>query len=299
MNFTVVIPTFNRERLVQRAIRSVFATSWPGVAVIVVDDASTDGTSIAIAREFPQVQYVRLPQNSGPGVARNIGMSHASSWTVLLDDDDLLRPDSLAVIAHTLAEWPQAHTYPCIQFARANGSLDQSFRVLGLHDYLQNRIRGDFLPVINVPRFLSAGLCFPDVRIGGEHLLWFHVAKEFGIPTWNCCLADLGSEKRAKLCSAASQLARPGEYAEVAEQSLRLFGEDMLTIAPGRYWRYALGAAIYRLLDADPKAALHGTFGLARGPRLAAVSCILMACLVPPPMLRYCFRAYRDRRFQS
>lgn len=294
MTFTVVIPTFNREHLVLRTIRSVYQTNWPELEIIVVDDASTDGTSAAIIREFPQVRYLRLEQNSGPGVARNTGIRRASSaWIVLMDDDDLLQPDSLTALADHIAGWPTAENYPCLQFSRSNGELDQPFRLVHLQDYLQGRISGDFVPVINCVQFRKAGLSYPNLRIGGEHLLWFHIAKHYGIPTWRRCVAVLGPGRRVKLCSTASQLARPKEYAELARRTLDLFGEDIWNTSPQRYLKYALSATIYYLLAGDIQVAGAAAQPLKRRARTAILALITIAGLVPRPLLRLLFRAYR------
>jgi GalNAc5-diNAcBac-PP-undecaprenol beta-1,3-glucosyltransferase len=292
--FTVAIPTFNRKSMVLETIRSAYETNWPELEVIAVDDASTDGTGAAIALAFPEVRYLRLERNSGPGMARNTGISHASgAWIVLMDDDDMLRPDSLATIAEHLAAWPEAEMYPCVQFAHGNGALDQPFRLVRLEDYSQGRVGGDFVPVINRARFKQAGLLYPILGIGGEHLLWFEIARRYGIPTWNRCIALLGSEPRAKLCSTASQLARPKEYAELAMRTIGLFGDDIWRAEPRRYWKYAIGAVSYYLLAADRKAAIAAALSLKRGPGIATLALVATAGSLPTWLLRLLFRAWR------
>ena len=291
---TVVIPTFNRKQLVLETIRSVYETNWPELEVIVVDDASTDGTGAAIALRFPQVRYIRLERHGGPGIARNTGIHHASgAWIVLMDDDDKLRPDSLATIAEYIAAWPEAEMYPCVQFARSNGALDRPFRLVRLEDYLQGRVSGDFVPVINRDRFQKAGLSYPTLGVGGEHLLWFEIAKRYGIPTWNRCIALLGSEPRPKLCSTASQLARPKEYAELAMRTIDLFGDDIWSTKPRRYWKYAIGAVSYYLLALDRKAAIAAALSLKRGPGIATLALVAAAGSLPTWLLRLLFRAWR------
>jgi glycosyltransferase involved in cell wall biosynthesis len=294
LTFTVIIPTFNREQLVLHAVASAIETRWPGLEIIVVDDASTDGTGAAIARQFPQVRYFRLARNRGPGVARNFGLHHATAaWSVLLDDDDTLRLDSLATIARSLEDWPRAQHFPCVQFARTNGSLAESFAVVDLPDYLRGRIRGDFVPVINVAEFLRLGLSYPHLGVGGEHLLWFRVAKTHGIPTWSHCVADVGLGTRVKLCSTASQLARPEEYGALAELSIAQFGDDMWAIAPLRYMKCALGAATYHLLAGNKRAAMMSNRKLRPVPRMLATFFTRTAGLFPAAFLRRAFRACR------
>lgn len=96
---SVVIPTFNRKYLILRALKSVAQQSYSAIEVIVVDDASTDGTVDALKdREFPMaVRIVRLPVNRGPAGARNSGIRHASGkYVAFLDSDDRWLPNKLA-----------------------------------------------------------------------------------------------------------------------------------------------------------------------------------------------------------
>jgi len=68
---SVVITTYNRSRLLARAIASVLNQEWPETVIVVVDDASTDGTGEMIATSYPQVRYVRQDTNRGACAARN------------------------------------------------------------------------------------------------------------------------------------------------------------------------------------------------------------------------------------
>jgi GT2 family glycosyltransferase len=91
--FSVIIPTHNRAALVGDAVASVLAQPRP-CQVIVVDDASTDGTADAVAAAFgDRLTLVRLPVNRGPGAARNAGLAVATGeYAAFLDSDDLWLP---------------------------------------------------------------------------------------------------------------------------------------------------------------------------------------------------------------
>jgi GalNAc5-diNAcBac-PP-undecaprenol beta-1,3-glucosyltransferase len=294
--FTLVIPTFNRKELLSRTIRSAYQANWPTPEIIVVDDASSDGTAETVEREFPHIRYLRLARNSGPGVARNLGLQHASHpWVLLIDDDDLLLPGSLSKIAEHLSSWPESEHHPCVQFPRSNGSIDQPFRIVRLEDYLQGRIIGDFVPVINRSLFQNASLAYPSLRIGGEHLLWYDVARRFGIPTWNGCVASIGSDPRPKLCSASSQLRNPAEYADLAARTLSIYGDAIWSTSPKRYSKYAFGSAIYYLLARDRKSAWMSARRLKRTVRPFVEALVFAAGLLPTAFLRWLFRIYRTR----
>ena len=90
---SVVVITYNDAERLVRAVRSVLAQSLRALEVIVVDDASTDGTADAIAAiDDPRVRYVRRPANSGGcGAPRNDGLSRARApYVMFLDSDDEL-----------------------------------------------------------------------------------------------------------------------------------------------------------------------------------------------------------------
>ncbi|HJU55913.1 MAG TPA: glycosyltransferase family A protein [Pyrinomonadaceae bacterium] len=94
---SVVIPTWNRSRLVCEAIESALAQRPGASEVIVVDDGSTDDTCAVLAERFgPAIKLLRLPQRSGARAARNAGTKLATGELLaFLDSDDLWLPGKL------------------------------------------------------------------------------------------------------------------------------------------------------------------------------------------------------------
>ena len=97
---SIVLPLFNREDLVERAILSALQQKGPDVEVIVVDDASTDGSRDIVANLAEREKRIRLfelSSNGGAPAARTIGISRAEgNWVMFLDSDDYLLPDCLS-----------------------------------------------------------------------------------------------------------------------------------------------------------------------------------------------------------
>jgi glycosyltransferase involved in cell wall biosynthesis len=94
---TVIIPTFNRAAIVVRAIRSVLGQTCQDWELIVVDDASTDGTEQAV-RSFSdnRIKYIRHDRNRRVSVARNTGIRCAQGeYVAFLDSDDEWLPEKL------------------------------------------------------------------------------------------------------------------------------------------------------------------------------------------------------------
>lgn len=100
---SVVIPTYNRARLLPRAIESA-QNAGSELEVIVVDDCSSDDTP-EVCAGIHGIRYVRLHANGGLANARNVGVSESScDFVAFLDDDDLRLPASLDKQLHVLSE---------------------------------------------------------------------------------------------------------------------------------------------------------------------------------------------------
>ena len=97
IDVSVVIPSYNREQFIARAVHSVLAQEGCALEVIVVDDASTDTTVAAVqAIEDSRIRIVRLDRNRGAAAARNAGVRAATApYIAFLDSDDYWLPEKL------------------------------------------------------------------------------------------------------------------------------------------------------------------------------------------------------------
>jgi hypothetical protein len=94
---SVVVPTRNRKDLLCATLGTALAQRNTDLEIVVVDDASTDGTADAVrALGDPRLRIVTLPSRGGVSAARNRGIAEAlGRWIAFLDDDDLWSPDKL------------------------------------------------------------------------------------------------------------------------------------------------------------------------------------------------------------
>jgi glycosyltransferase involved in cell wall biosynthesis len=94
---SVIIPAHNRREMVGRTLSSVARQTAVPAEVIVVDDASRDGTAEAAERLGARV--IRHDRNSGTAAARNSGLARAARpWVALLDSDDEWLPNHLQTL---------------------------------------------------------------------------------------------------------------------------------------------------------------------------------------------------------
>lgn len=94
---TVVIPAYNSEATIGRAIGSAVGQTFGDFEILVVDDGSTDGTaSAASAVDDSRIRIIRRPDNQGEATARNTGIRQArGSFVAWLDADDEWLPSKL------------------------------------------------------------------------------------------------------------------------------------------------------------------------------------------------------------
>ena len=95
MKISVIIPAYNAERTVARAIESVLAQTRPADEVIVIDDGSDDATA-EVVRSYGNKVILIQQDNAGVSVARNTGIERATGdWIAFLDADDEWLPERL------------------------------------------------------------------------------------------------------------------------------------------------------------------------------------------------------------
>jgi len=106
-NITAIIPVHNRAQTIQRAIDSILSQTLPPKEIIVVDDASTDGTKEILKNYGSRITPVFLPKNSGVSRARNEGIKHAKTeWIAFLDSDDQWERDKLKNQVEYIRKYP-------------------------------------------------------------------------------------------------------------------------------------------------------------------------------------------------
>ena len=190
-----------------RALRSCLAHG-EGASVIVVDNASTDGSGSIVERQFPEVRLLREPTNRGFGGGCNVGIRAAASasapWVMLLNQDAELEAGAIARLSEFIAAHPRAAAVqPAVM--RHDGlvnSLGNPFHYLGFSTSGGNGLsveeaeRDPTLPwlrdstwrraAVPVPGFSGAAVmlrmrALDDVGLFEEELFLYHEDLELGL----------------------------------------------------------------------------------------------------------------------
>lgn len=117
---TTCIVNHNGERYLEASVTSALAVAGSnGDRIVVVDDASTDGSVDLVRQRWPSVRLLCLPENVGPAAARSVALREAPSDLVLLLDNDVaIRPGCLESLRQALEEDVEAAVaMPAVAYA--------------------------------------------------------------------------------------------------------------------------------------------------------------------------------------
>lgn len=180
-SISVIIPSYNSEKTLSRAINSVLSQNFPVLEILVIDDGSTDGTRNLIEKEFPQVRYI-YQNNQGASAARNNGATVAQGeWLALLDADDLWKPGKLA------KQWDIIQSHPDSVFITTgrefahqrkiyNGSNIYRWRIEQL--LAHNRVHTSSV-MVKREIFQSLGGFDPGLVTGEDWDLWLRIVHRY------------------------------------------------------------------------------------------------------------------------
>jgi GT2 family glycosyltransferase len=105
---SIIIVSFNTREVLRECLTSVMSEAEPfRTEILVVDNASTDGSTEMIEHDFPQVRLIRSESNLGFGAANNLALKQAQGrFFVLLNSDAFFAPGALALAVQHMQETP-------------------------------------------------------------------------------------------------------------------------------------------------------------------------------------------------
>ena len=196
MKISVVIPAYNCERYISRAIDSVLSQTWQAHEIVVVDDGSTDSTADKVKDYGDKVRYI-YQDNAGPGAARNKGVDSAKGdWIGFLDSDDVFMAERLEFQARLLeAEGEAFNMVWCggdYERILSDGTDDQGAGTIREYDINNDEIYEDYFQaymcgkkgwtgtmLVRRDVLLELGGFRTDVSYAEDLDLWFRIAYKY------------------------------------------------------------------------------------------------------------------------
>ncbi|HET6990616.1 MAG TPA: glycosyltransferase, partial [Bacteroidia bacterium] len=180
---TIVIPVYNQERFVAKAIESALNQIYDRCSVLIVNDGSTDGTE-RIIKQYCQHAKIISQANSGTSCAWNKAIDIAKTdYLIGLDSDDEFVPETVSEMLKILKENPSSDLiYSDYEFIDISGTIKEVVRnpepinpitqLMSLHDNLGQP--NNFLPFGHVRLYRREML----LKIGGFNESFFY-AEDF------------------------------------------------------------------------------------------------------------------------
>jgi len=105
---SIIIPTFNGKKYILDCLKSIEKSTYSDYEVIVIDNASKDGTPELVKEEFPQIELIVNKKNLGFTGGNNIGIKESrGEFIFLLNDDTVIHPDLLKTLVTELESSPK------------------------------------------------------------------------------------------------------------------------------------------------------------------------------------------------
>lgn len=191
MLLSIIIPTFNRRKFLERALNSVINQSGD-FEIIVVDDAGVDDTPkfMQTLANNQKIVFLRKEKNGGVNSARNLAISRAKGeWVAGLDDDDEFVPNAVEIISSKIKELPLDYNVAYFnsiintdttqyvggfQFDDKTSFYDPSYE----DTMTKFNLKGDCKPVFRKSLFAGKKYIFPELVNGFESYLMNLLAKD-------------------------------------------------------------------------------------------------------------------------
>jgi glycosyltransferase involved in cell wall biosynthesis len=186
LKISVIIPAYNAERYISKAIESCLSQTYAPHEIIVIDDASTDGTA-AVAESFPSpVRVIRLAENMGVAIARNRAIQASTGdWIAFLDADDWFLPEKLELQRRCALENERvvliytAFRIIAVDGSESEGRFFMPKEILPMLRY-RNRLHASSV-VLHRDAFDAIGGFDPALRTAQDWDMWLRIAARYSV----------------------------------------------------------------------------------------------------------------------
>ncbi|MFA4817331.1 MAG: glycosyltransferase family 2 protein [Parcubacteria group bacterium] len=148
ISFSIIMPTYNRKHCIKAAIDSLLNQTYQDFELIIIDDASADGTDECLLKEYQEeikkgkIKFLKLKENKGPSFARNEGLKMAKNeWIGYLDSDNQMHKDFLETFVKNIKDNPATEIF----YAQIKSLTTQN--IIGHEFDFENLLLGNYIDV--------------------------------------------------------------------------------------------------------------------------------------------------------
>jgi glycosyltransferase involved in cell wall biosynthesis len=186
----IIIPTYNRSKLLTRCVQSVICEPGDFEVLIINDNSPDDTDDVVKSFEDYRIKYIKKAKNGGVNSARNLAFQNSDcEWMFCLDDDEEMLPGGVGIILKRLQEMPQNYN---VAYFNSKIIKDQEAFTGGFHfeedvEYydpsyfdtmMKYGLKGDCKPAFRRSLFQNPKYLFPESVNGFESYTMNRVAKD-------------------------------------------------------------------------------------------------------------------------
>ncbi len=181
---SIITPCFNSENFLDECITSVMNQTYKNWELLIVDDNSSDNSSIIInsyTKEDNRIKPIFLSDNIGPASARNVAILKAKGkYLAFLDSDDFWLPEKLKVQINFMKKNNYSFvfsSYSVLSYKQPKVKYEISVpKKISYTKYLKNTIIGCLTVVIDKEKFKTIQM--PNLRSSHDMALWLDLLKQ-------------------------------------------------------------------------------------------------------------------------
>ncbi len=296
--FSIVVPVWNRARVIRRCLDSVLSQAFQDYEVIAVDDGSVDNSyEVLTSWRDPRLRTFRREENGGTWAARTVGVNRShGAWVLFLDSDDALEPGALSFFFDRAAAASPKIGVLGASYRDSEGNRrpdppppDGPMGMEQALGWMNAMVRSDFLAAyrrevfrtVTLPAGFATGALF-------ELEVFEHWQKQIFPDVYGTVYLDAPNRQtgRGASFSAESFLRRAEAWADVDEEVLSRYGVLLRRHAPRRFLLTKGRVGLYSLAAGRRlRGAAHLLEYLCRRPLSPGSWAFLMAGLIGPRAL--------------
>jgi glycosyltransferase involved in cell wall biosynthesis len=274
IQFSVIIPLYNKEAHIKRCIDSVLNQSVQDFEIIVVNDGSTDhGFKIVESIEDTRIKLIDQ-DNLGVSVARNRGIEQSNfNYIAFLDADDTWEPNHLSTLISLIRNYPEAGLFATAYKYIISTGETKYFKLQGIPP---NQIEGlvpNFFKSMSwdIPLIWTGAVCIPKLvfdKSGGftpgvtfneDTELWIKISLHYPIAFSTHTTATYHLDSENSVCRMSKPNSNELPYSNLIQNAItnKMIPPDQIKYARELIAKYSYAYSVRYLLFNEPKKTRH------------------------------------------